>query len=81
MAKMTANTVTMRRHPATAIAVIVVRGEPTRDRTPFEEPSSKLLYGLPNCCSAPAAILRLPAGEAFMHPPANGKKKKKKKTI
>lgn len=32
---MTANTVTMRRQAATAIAVIVVKGEPTRENKPL----------------------------------------------
>lgn len=39
---MTANTVTISRQAATAIAVIVVRGEPTRENkplTPVAEPS------------------------------------------
>lgn len=39
MAKIIANMVTIIRHPATAMAVIVVNGDTTCDRTPVGSPS------------------------------------------
>lgn len=42
-ANITTNTVTIRRHPATANAVIVVRGDPTLDSTPTLDVSSSRL--------------------------------------
>lgn len=76
-ANITTNTVTIRRHPATANAVIVVRGDPTPDSTPTLDVSSsrlQLLLGLPlpyelNVFPKPFAVLRFPPGDEFIHSP------------
>lgn len=76
-ANITTNTVTIRRHPATANAVIVVRGDPTLDSTPTLDVSSsrlQLLLGLPlpyelNVFPKPFAVLRFPPGDEFIHSP------------
>lgn len=63
-------------HAASAIAVIAVVADvmlpnpllPISSLTLFSFPPSRL--SSPNCCcSIPLAMRRLPAGDAFMHPP------------
>lgn len=69
---MMTNMVTTNRQAATAIDVIAVKAEPKCDIKPVESlppPMRASSATDDSCCSAPLAIRRLPAGDAFMQPP------------
>lgn len=74
----------MSAHTAIAIDVMAVVVDVKRTKSPLVSPASPPLpppldfppipfktseISSPICCSAPAAIRRLPAGDAFMQPP------------
>lgn len=73
-----ANTEMINTHAAMAIAVIAVVAGVMRPNALLPFPSLAVLsfplipnrLSSPNCCcSIPLAMRRLPAGDAFMHPP------------
>lgn len=81
------NTEMINRHAATAMAVIaVVAGVmrpnallPLASLAVFSFPLIPNRPSSPNCCcSIPFAMRRLPAGDAFMHPPENNWQRKQK---
>lgn len=81
---MITNIVTISMQAATAIDVIAAVVVVNREKkllalpspgTPIDLPPTRL--SSPNCCSAPTAMRRLPAGDAFIQPPEISWKEKK----
>lgn len=71
MANIITNIVTTSKQAATAIDVIVVNADPKCESRPVASllPPIMASSATEDSCSAPLAIRRFPAGDAFMHPP------------